>query len=119
MSYDLPPALVKLVDAIGQTDALKLVERYGGTKLYLPSLPKPNNQIAMIIGVEQAQALAAAWDDIWLHVPRGVSISRAARDKEIRKAFDDGESVRNLALKYQLVERSIRRILSIPDPDKS
>ena len=52
--------LMDIIKAIGLPAAMKLVENFGGTRIYLPQPEKvdADNEIAKIIGVEAARALA-------------------------------------------------------------
>lgn len=102
--------LDELVGAIGQVDALKFIETFGGTRIYLP-LPEnvdAGNQIAKAIGIEPARALARLWAQCYVDVP--MTTSRLLRD-EIRRDREH-MTVRQIARKYKTHERSIWRLLA-------
>ena len=55
--------LLNIIEAIGLPAAMKLVDNFGGRRLYLP-LPEnidETNGIAKVIGVEAARRLSEAW----------------------------------------------------------
>ncbi len=110
--------LNKIVEAIGQQAAMKLVENFGGTLIYLP-LPKnihADNEIAKAIGVEAVSQLARAWDfdgdvDRRLEIPRA-SEQRLALKKNGILRDREHMTERQVARKYNLSQRSIRRIVA-------
>ena len=67
----LPPKLAELVDEIGFPATLKLVEKWGGIRLYVPLEDNlsAEHPIAKEIGFEVARKLARAHSE-WLEVPR-------------------------------------------------
>lgn len=106
-------ALEELVDAIGLPAALKLVESYGGTRIYLP-LPEnvePDNPVAQVIGVPATVKLAHLWAQERPYLPRAVDYLRKQRDAQLVR---DAETMSRseLALKYRLTERHVYAILA-------
>lgn len=115
--YELSTRLQEIVQLVGLAGALALVEKYGGTRVYVPVAPVVEHPLTRLLGPVGVAALAAAWGRDWLDVPRGVGILRAERDRAVRAAFDAGTSARKLALEYRLTERHIWRILAGVDAE--
>ena len=108
--------LIKIVEAIGLPAAMKLVEHFGGTRIYLP-LPEnvdAENEIARAVGLQAALQFAAAWDfdrdpDRHVEIPLARRQLRALMKEEILR--DSAQlSERQLARKYRTTQRTIRRI---------
>lgn len=113
--------LIKIVEAIGLPAAMKFVDHFGGTRIYLP-LPEnidKENEIAKAIGVEFALKLAHAWDfdrdpDRRIEVPLARPQLRVLMKDEILRDSVQLTS-RQLARKYRTTQRTIRRILAESD----
>ena len=72
-------------------------------------LPADFREVVDIIGLEPAIRLAQAMGGGPVYIPAVDSISRAARDRAIRAAFN-GSNVRELARQYGLCVSRIRAI---------
>ena len=116
MNGELPPTIARIAELIGLQAALRLVEKFGGTRIYIPEeLPTPDHVLAKTIGYGEANALCAAFARDWLSVPRCTDRLRAQRDNQIRQEYDGGRSVRELAREYEMTERNIWRIVASDD----
>jgi len=108
--------LHKIIEAIGEPATMKLVEKFGGTRIYLP-LPKSidkENEIAKAIGVEAARTLACLWPQEQINIPTATRYRRAIVKSEVRRDRDS-LTVSQLARKYETTERNVYRMLSEPD----
>lgn len=120
----LPAKLLELVEAVGFPETLKLVERWGGVRLYVP-LPEhvtPEHPIAKEIGLDAALKLAATIRksgsiDQWLEVPRAARYLRKVRDQLIRSAYTETSASR-LARKHGMTRRNIFYIVGREDADE-
>jgi len=112
LADDLPPSLRDIAELIGLPGTLRLVETYGGVRLYVPKKLDAEHKLAQLIGLEQAAKLADTYGgEMHFDIPRAVEATRAARDRCIRADQASGSTHRELALKYSLTERQIRNIL--------
>ena len=66
--------------------------------------------IAERIGLEQALFLSQQYGGEYIYIPKLESVTREARNKDIRQAFN-GRNYRELGQKYNLSTKSIRWIL--------
>jgi Mor family transcriptional regulator len=105
--------LLDIITAIGMPAAMKLVESFGGTRIYLP-LPEnvtPDNEIAKVIGVEATRTLARLWAQERPSIPLARRHLRIIVKSEILR--EKGKlSVPELARKYGTTERTIFRYMS-------
>ncbi len=105
--------LDQLIRAIGLPAALKLIERFGGTRIALP-LPenvKASNPVAQVIGVEPTRKLSALWGQERPYLPRAVEYMRRQRDRQMA---EDAQRlpIPQVALKYELTERGVYKALA-------
>lgn len=114
----LPPKLAELVDEIGFPATLKLVEKWGGIRLYVPLEDNlsAEHPIAKELGLDVARKLARAHSE-WLEVPRAARYLRGVRDKIIREAYDDASAAR-LARRFGMTRRNVFYIVGREEPDE-
>jgi Mor family transcriptional regulator len=105
----------EIVRVIGLAAAVKLVESFGGTRIYLPhpSRVKPDTPVAQALGIEAACRLASEWPQCEIAIP-GSSTLRPERDHAIRNE-PASMPVRELAKKYGLTERQIYNVRAESD----
>lgn len=110
---DLPESLRDVVELIGLSATLKLVERFGGLiKLYVPREIELEHPIAQAIGITAARKLASRYGaDCLTSIPLCAEGLRRLRDAElVRRA--ERETPAALALLYGITERHVWRILA-------
>lgn len=109
----LPERGRAIAELIGMPATLKLVERYGGVRIYVPQTVPPAHPLVDLLGRDAAERLACAFGgDEHFDVPRCVLAARRVRDTVLVADFLSGLSHRQLALKYQLTERGVRKIIA-------
>lgn len=112
----LPPRLREFVRLIGLPATLRLIERYGGLRIYIPAHPAPDHPLADLIGFDKLRALSAEYaiDGTGLRfvLPKAQRAFDAIRNERIRTDFSTGKSVRALAAEHSLVERQVARIVA-------
>lgn len=115
----LPRILQDLAEIIGLAATLRLVEAYGGVRLYVPKRFDPDHPIVKLIGHAPAVLLVEAYGgEAHFDIPRAIAATRAVRDNGIRRDRDFGASHRELALRNGLTERQIRNILGDEEDDR-
>lgn len=68
--YPKPPAQVEpYIEALGFEDALRFLETFGGTEIYIAADPKSRSSVAALVGYPKAKALAAISDRLQRRVP--------------------------------------------------
>lgn len=111
---DLPESLREVVEILGLSATLQLVNSHGGTRLFVPKQVKAQHHLANLLGIEQARRLSDHFGGESLTIPRMANAMRGQRNREIVRRYDRGESVRILAHAYHLTDRQIYTILSRP-----
>lgn len=108
----LPGVLREMVSCIGLQATLRIVEHYGGVRLYVPVEIEADHPIAQMIGLDAARKLAAEYGgQDHFDIPRAAAALRAVRARQIRADRATGMTHRALARKYHLTERWIRHVL--------
>jgi hypothetical protein len=114
----LPGILQEFASLIGLAGTLRIVETYGGVRLYVPKTVDGDHDLARLIGLEAARKLAAEYGgEMHMDIPRAVAATRAAFRASIRADRAAGLTHRELALKYKMTERHIRNILGVKEED--
>lgn len=106
----LPASLQAIADIIGAPAALKIAERWGGIRLYIPTDMDENHNLAKLIGIESASRLCEAYAGERIDIPKADCWWRAVRNKLMIEARSRGVSQSNLAREYALTERQVRKI---------
>ncbi|WP_111745581.1 Mor transcription activator family protein [Salinisphaera orenii] len=104
--YDrLPDSVHALIEVIGIQAALRLIEAFGGTDVYVPRRPTP--ELESLLGLGPAQALVdhyyAGSDK--LKLPRCAAAMRSLLHRRIVAAYHDGASAAELARGHGCTER--------------
>lgn len=109
-----PPILTDLAEQLGYFIAQRLVEHYGGTRVYIPHperLP-PDHPVAVRIGHPIALRLARVYGGRALQVPLAVHELRTARNRSILDCKKSGQSLAEIARRHRVTERTVCRVLA-------
>ena len=119
---NLSPFLYGLSELIGSTNTLKLVDKFGGTPLYVPMTMHAEHHLALLIGLEAATELSAAYPGENLSI--GLSVTgdhhhhAAERRKEIHRLKAKGLSHRQIARELRTTDRTVRKVLGAEMDDR-
>jgi len=117
---DLPESLQEMVDVIGFDAVMKLVSKFGGTRIRIPAKPRSvhrDHPLSRVIGIDAARQLREFYDGEELCIPKIATALRAIRNREIlRLHHEEGWPAHRIARKYDLHEMTIYSILSANDP---
>lgn len=109
----MPAMYDSLVDHLGRALADKIVRERGGTTFRVPH--KPTAWLIDWLGAFDADRLCQQFGDETLVIPRNLSQALRVRNERLRR---EAHLSRNeLARKYALTDRHIRRILNDHPPD--
>lgn len=109
----LPERARAIAELIGMPATLKLVERFGGVRIYVPQTVPPSHALVDLLGRDAADRLAIAFGgDEHFDIPRCTLAARRVRDAQLVEDFLGSMSHRLLAIKYQLTERGVRKIIA-------
>ena len=111
--------LEELVQAIGLPATLRLVDAFGGVRVYFPNPTRVrvDSDLARAIGAVAVQRLAALWPSTYVALPQAAAYLRRERNRAIHRE-KDAISIRDLALKYELTERAVYAIIITPPPEE-
>lgn len=108
-----PSCLDQMVEAIGESATLALVEAFGGTTQRLPALCNlPSHAFVAVIGEVLLRGLVAHMGaSRWIYIPKCEDGMRKRRDQAIVQAYLNGNKVEALARQHHMSDRHIWRIL--------
>lgn len=115
----LPYALQDLVALIGLPPTMLIVEKHGGTRLYIPKNEMADDHpLIKLIGREAAEILQRNYGgEPHMDIPLALRQMRAVRNAEIR-AKRQHTSSSKLARDYRTTERNIRLICGEQEDDR-
>lgn len=104
----------RLVEIIGEGPTLRLLEAFGGTRVYLPERWRDEHRLVQVIGHEALERLVGALGSGALELPAAVrsrALSQAeATRREVLARTARGESEREIALACRVTQRWVREI---------
>jgi hypothetical protein len=107
--------LSEMIEIIGEEAALQLIRAFGGTRLYVPHSPEPNDMLASAIGLAAAIKLARVYGGDRLDVPNPPP--RRLRIVQLREA---GMSVDAIAREVRCTRRRVFQVLAeVRPPSRS
>ena len=115
----LPYILQDLAGLIGLPLTMRLVEEYGGIRLYIPKGEMADNHaLVKLVGREAAEKLQREYGgEPHMDIPLALASVRAVRNAEIRAARPH-TSVSKLAREHRTTERNIRMICGEVEDDR-
>jgi Mor family transcriptional regulator len=108
------PTFAKVQVLIGAGMAYRLIEAYGGTRLYIPKPQRLSeyHRLSTTLGYSEALILAQHFGDSSVKVPTGHWAILHARNDLIHERYAKGETAAKLAREYGMAEDSIYRIVN-------
>ena len=101
----LSPKLAEMVNLIGLPATMKMVERFGGLRIYIPANPSDEHPFAEVIGYDNllklAEATGANGQGERFLLPKAMRALNAVRNARIRGDYQAGKSTRTLAVERQ------------------
>lgn len=95
------------IELIGEEATAKLIERFGGTRLYIPHCPTPDDTLVQAVGEEPALKLAHTFGGERVEVPNPPP--RRMRILAMRAA---GHSVESIARALGCTRRRVFQVLA-------
>ncbi|MDT8428511.1 MAG: Mor transcription activator family protein [Pseudomonadales bacterium] len=111
-TQDMPAVVREIADVIGISHALRIVQAYAGTRVYIPDQVGTDHHLAELLPRDALDKLSAHYARESVVIPVCAKAVRSARDKEISRQQAAGMSVAALARRYALTERQIYSILA-------
>jgi Mor family transcriptional regulator len=108
---DYPGVFAEIVEIFGVDVAARLSQNYGGcAALYIPSKRRKDHPLNALLGDDIAARLCAEFGGLTVEIPRAVAARLEQRNTLILTDCVRGLSQSELAKKYQLTTRTIRKI---------
>jgi len=102
----------ELYEIVGFEALMKLLDQYGGKRLYVPMKYKSvAHPLVQAIGIEAAEALSYRYGGDSLACPTKTHIHNAIRDQRIVRARNEGKTIGAISDRFHLSERRVREIL--------
>ena len=100
-------AMADLMEAIGQSAALRLADKFGGVRLYVPLAVGDHHPICVALGRDDADRLVAFAGGGALDIPK-----QAARRERVKLLHQRGALTKSqIALETSYTERHVYRLL--------
>jgi len=100
----------QVAQLIGWAAADKLIEHFGGRRLYIPRTPSRRNQLRRSIGARLALAMAREFGSERIMIP--ATCDRARRRARIFAMRANGISVSRIARELRCTERYVYKVLA-------
>lgn len=107
----LPESCLEWAEVVGVNNVLKIISKWGGTRVYVPVEIDEQHPIAQLIGLKSAEKLAAYCGGDYLEPPMGLVAKLSVRNAQIKRE-SQVLSQSKLARKYRLTIRQIRNIVN-------
>jgi len=104
--------LREMIQIIGEEHTSKMLQRFGGTVLYVPLNPKEQHPITRLIGVQGAAKLASHFGGATLTIPIGKKYLQVKQRKMIQQLREQNQTCRQIALRLGCTERWVRKVLA-------
>ncbi|UWQ93003.1 helix-turn-helix domain-containing protein [Rhodobacteraceae bacterium M382] len=114
--YPMPPAQAEpYIEALGLEDALKFIEAFGGTEIYIAADPKSRSSVVALIGYPKAKALASIIE----RLPRRVPLVKEWRARVYKsQGLKTVEIARKLGCVESTARLYIKGMNTPKDPDQ-
>lgn len=104
-----------LIELLGEEAAFRLVERRGGTRIFVPKELNLGHPLAREIGLGAALKLCGEFPSMWVKIP-------LCRDWRVQVYRARGMTYREIALRLVMTESGVSRVLTMTgatDPTKA
>jgi Mor transcription activator family len=110
----LPPMALEMMASCGAQAAAQLMMWQPGARLYVPKLAEREHVLVEVMGWAGFKGLVARYGDQRIALPKLAQLMRALRNAAIVRAYGQGASVNELALRYGLTARNVEKVLAAP-----
>jgi len=109
----LPELFKELRSELPFSDLMNLVEKFGGTRVYIPRRPTKDSAVASVLAPQSFQALCRQRGGDQILIPRAAALRRAIRDQAVLAALRQGKTYREVALAFDMTQRNVYRIAKV------
>ena len=109
-THYLPASIQELIEVVGVSAALAIVEERGGITLCVPTQALPDHWLVELIGLAALTALVERYRGEEIEIARCAAAMRAIQEQQIVREAEAGASNATLARRYGYTERGIRKL---------
>lgn len=109
-THYLPASVQELVEVVGVSAALAIVEERGGITLCVPTVAASDHWLSGLIGLPALTALVERYRGEEIEIARCAAAMRAIQEQQIVAEAGAGASNATLARRYGYTERGIRKL---------
>lgn len=109
-SHLLPGRIQELIQVIGFEATIKLIKHFGGTHLNIPKKAKPEHNLVAVIGFPVFEKLCQYYAGTQLEIDLCARFFNRRKYELIISDIRAGNRQSNIARKYQMTDRHVRRI---------
>jgi Mor family transcriptional regulator len=102
----------ELLNLIGEDAFTRLCAVFSGVRLHISNSEKCRQRLRIIVGEEKAGEIIFHYQGTALTLPMLSSLEIKRRNLDIIEDHKSGMSQREIALKYDLTDRQVRRIIA-------
>lgn len=102
----------QLLSLIGDDAFTRLCMVFGGTRLYVSNSARCRQRLNVIVGESMAEKIIETFHGESILLPKLSSLEIKKRNTAIIEDSKHGMSHRDIAMKYDLTDRQVRRIIN-------
>jgi Mor transcription activator family len=110
----LPPMALAVVQACGADAAARLLMWQPGARICVPKVAEREHVLAEVMGWAGYRGLVARYGDQRIALPRCEKLFRALRNAAVVRAYGQGATVNELAVRYGMGARHVETVLAAP-----
>lgn len=107
----LPAAIRELAEAIGDSDALRLIGQHGGARVNVPKKASEDHPLRMGLSAQGFDRLVARYGGGVLDLPKGDAYLRNLRHDQVRQCREHGLKIDDIAEVTGYTRRHVINIL--------
>ena len=101
----------ELLNLIGDDAFTRLCMVFGGMRLYVANAPRSRRRVNIVVGEDMAEKIIFNYQGNRFNLPMLSSLEINRRHQAIIQDFKSGMSKQEIAIKYEITTRQVRRII--------
>ncbi|MBS4015398.1 MAG: hypothetical protein KGZ86_03075 [Candidatus Latescibacteria bacterium] len=103
----MPESMRDLLRIVALQDVLKIIQEYGGTRLYFPSSPLPDKGLGKLIGMQAATALGKYCGSVSFDIPTLYMLRVKVRRNGVIQNLLAGATISETARLFGMTTRNV------------
>lgn len=97
---------------IGSKSLVKLIDKFGGSRIHIPLYVTTDHKLALLLGMESFSQLSAYCGGELVYIPKQTSSNLGIRNERMRQKYAAGDKVVSIAMEEGVSERHAYHILA-------